>query len=190
MNRIISVIGNNNIIHKKCVEILVKQYPSVYVNSVSNELDISLVLNNSLNIIKSDLLETSNYLNIIKKSTGIIHIVDDEQIQLESANRIYHLKIPSAKFVLITDETITPIKNAITIKYGRIDSSVSRPWEIPINVFSNIKNMLSVKEFRNLMFDPKYNVYLDTLCYFAIAGALGDLAIRSYNSEDINKFKI
>jgi nucleoside-diphosphate-sugar epimerase len=232
-NSIITVLGGSGYVGKRCIDLILKNYPDVKVNSISRNIKSNLnVFDKRVRYLKGDCLNPETFKNVLTESTGVIHTIGQllpEDIKGESyyktnyetCVRVAELLNENTKdvnFVYISAERglafpmsllfsgyieskrkaekrLLELNNIrpVILRPGIIEDPSERPWLMPIALGANVFNKIEKSVLNNVVPNigdklnlPARTIYLNTVCLYAIAGAMGKLDKTVYTNDYMN----
>jgi nucleoside-diphosphate-sugar epimerase len=235
MSKIISVLGGNGYVGKRCIDLLLKNSPDCKIYSISRTIQGNLnVFDNRVRRIKGDCLNPDTFKDALLESTGIIHTIGqllpsdtkgDSYYQtnyetcirpaemLNSAGKGSHFVYLSAERGLVfpmsvvcngyieskrkAEKRLLELENLKTVilRPGIIEDPNERPWLMPVAMLANLSNKIERGVLNNFLPNigdkinlPARTIYLNTVCLYAIAGALGKLNPGIYSNDYMNDY--
>jgi nucleoside-diphosphate-sugar epimerase len=178
MSKVITIIGGNGYVGKRCIETILTNTRDVKIFSVSRHVETNSLrtFNDRVEYIKGDALNPNSFSSILKQSSGIIHTIgklisfDDqsyEKINYEAAIRVAEVSnnlvegdVRKKNFVFISAERgfIFPL----SIPFGGYINYKRKAEEKLIKDFSNLKLVILRP---GLISDLKDRPYLLPLSY-------------------------
>jgi nucleoside-diphosphate-sugar epimerase len=234
-NKIISVLGGNGYVGKRCIDLLLKNTPDVTIYSISRSTPKNLyTFDKRVKPIIGDCLNPNSFKDSLLESSGIIHTIGQllpsdikgksyYETNYETCIRPAELLNENKKnsnFVYISAERglifpmsllcngyidskrkaekrLLELKNigSIILRPGIIEDPNERPWLMPISLIANVSNKIEKGLLNNVVPNigekinlPTRTIYLNTVCLYAIVGALGKLEKDLYTNDYMNDY--
>jgi nucleoside-diphosphate-sugar epimerase len=155
MNNIITVLGGNGYIGKRCIEKLLKHNQNLKINAIcrTGKIDSSnYKFDNRVNVIKGDCLNPQSFLDAIKESTGIIHtigtLISTDANKYDQLNRQTCIRVAeiandnkhNTNFVYISAERGLPFP--LSLKFSPYLETKRKCENELLNVYTNLNSII------------------------------------------------